>query len=427
MSHTPCTCQVAGYCPRWDREVTRIGHQVCQTGSARQVETYFGTDAPEPPPTAVTKSGARVLSPLTYVTIAQLMDDARTLAARLPADVDLVVGVARSGLLPAGLVATWLHVPLRVISHDRGLTEIGGGGRMQVLPNRDWSPTPKIVALIDDTAASGREMRRLVPLVRAAYPDARIIRAVVYAHPRGRRQVDVCVAEYPGPHYLEWNIHNSGHAFRGAYDFDGVLCRDIAREDDDDGPRYRLALEHAVPLNFPRRTPISLIVTARHERYRAITEAWLARHAIRCERLVMRDWEYANGRHDAQAVAEWKGRVYREASNPLFIESSEREAPIIAQHSGKRVLCPAAGRAFEPPPIPSLARRAANLTKASARHVRKGRKKATAEVLAQRLATCATCVPWYDPTRGVCRHKKCGCKLRVKASWEDAQCPVQNW
>jgi hypothetical protein len=193
-------------------------------------------------------------------------------------------------------------------------------------------------------------MREAATLLERSWPGVELTRCVVYAHPMGRRSVDLAVAILPGQHYLEWNWANAGHGQSAGFDFDGILCEDIAIEDCDDGPRYERALEDAKPLHLPRRKPIPLIVTARHERFRHITESWLDRHGVRAQRLIMRDWPYANGRHDTSAIARWKADHYKRSGLSLFAESDPTQARLIAELTKKPVLCPAAGRVIRPVP-----------------------------------------------------------------------------
>jgi orotate phosphoribosyltransferase len=188
--------------------------------------------------------------------------------------------------------------------------------------------------------------------VRDAFPGARITRAAVYAHPRAFHLVDRCAFILDGLHYLEWNWCNAGHGAACAYDFDGILCRECTPEEDDDGPRYRRFLEAAEPLYLPRREPVPLVATGRHEKYRAETLAWLARHGVRADRLVMRDWEWTPDMDWQARVGTWKATLYRRSGCILFAESEPRQAAIIAQVSGMPVLCPAAGCVFPGVPKP---------------------------------------------------------------------------
>ena len=123
-------------------------------------------------------------------------------------------------------------------------------------------------------------------------------------------------------------------------DFDGILCEDCSAEDDDDGSRYVRFLETAKPKYLVRSCEIPLIVTARLEKYRALTEAWLRRWGVRCRELVMGPWAERSRAYD---IGQFKGQVYRDSAATIFVESCPAQARTIAEVSGKRVICPATG------------------------------------------------------------------------------------
>lgn len=300
---------------------------------------------PADPPAAIAPAPRPGLVPAIaadrFVTREQLARDTRTLLAALPEGIDTVVAVARSGFLPGADLATFLHLPLRAVSLSRGVTDFGHGGRMV---GRDHL-APRHVLLIDDTAATGRAMREVAPIVRAAYPDAQLTTAVVYAHPLAADQVDLFVSLYPGKHYLEWNWQNAGHGERCGYDFDGILVPDMVPKE--------WTLESVLelqrtqpPLFLPRRTPVPLICTGRGEESREVSEGWLRRHGVRWDRLEMRP---AGVGHDRESIARFKAEVYRESDCTLFAESDPRQSEIIAREARKPVLCPAAERVYRPP------------------------------------------------------------------------------
>jgi len=76
---------------------------------------------------------------------------------------------------------------------------------------------------------------------------------------------------------------------------------------------------------------------------------------------------------------------------------------------------------------PSFARRVKNFAGAVARHVRTGRRKVSAEVAAERLAICRGGCEMFNSKRVSCRHKKCGCNLKLKTTWADQECPLSKW
>jgi hypothetical protein len=153
-----------------------------------------------------------------------------------------------------------------------------------------------MLLIVDDTAWHGIAMEHIWRLAAGRWPGAQIVTAVIYAHPQTLHLLDFVGCSYAGPHYLEWNLFNTAHvdpAVGGGLvsDLDGILCRDIAPDDDDDGPRYLAAIRNALPIQRPNRRPIPMIVTARLEKYRSETETGLRRAGIRRQRLAMGPWE----------------------------------------------------------------------------------------------------------------------------------------
>src|ERR1035437_2702955 len=286
--------------------------------------------AAAPPPPAVWPEPE--LDQWTFVTTARLITDTLDLFGRLPPDLDGVVAIARSGLIPGTILATHLHVPLWSVSRTEGILWLGTGGRMgpDASTPMPAAPTPRHVLLLDDTAALGREMPRNTATVQSRWPGVRITRAVIYCAPAARSAVDLCAARLPGSHYLEWNWENAGHGQRCAYDFDGILCRDFTAAECADEATYRAVMAFISPKFLPRRTPVPLIVTARPESTRALTEDWLDRHGVRGERLVMRDFAIDPSRGWTRHLAEYKAWHYDRSGCILFAESD------VAQGNGRR-------------------------------------------------------------------------------------------
>ncbi len=275
-----------------------------------------------------------------FVTNAERAAAAAKLAAMLPPNVTAVAGVARSGLAPAGQIAELLHLRLLAVSQRGELTPLPTGARGESTRAADEG----LLAIVDDTVASGRAMRTLTAhRERIGRP---CLLAAVFANPEAGHLVDLYAERLELPHYLGWNLFNSIFTAWTALDFDGILCRDCRPAEDDDGPNYLRFLERAEPRHLPRRSPVPLIVTARLEKWRAETEAWLTRWGVRWHELRMGPWGTLAERQRAYDPAEFKGRAYRESACKLFVESCPWQAAAIAEASGKRVICPATGQVW---------------------------------------------------------------------------------
>lgn len=262
------------------------------------------------------------------------------LAGMLPSTITAVAGVSRSGISSALQICELLHLHPFSISMQCELTPLTHGYRFNANRRDDGD-----LLIVDDTVASGRSMKHLQKSIgRIARP--KIWHAVTYASPQASGLVDFYAERLNLPHYLEWNFFNSTHSPATALDFDGVLCRECQADEDDDGPKYLRFLETAEPLYLPRRCPVPLIVTARLEKYRPQTEAWLAKWGVVCRKLVMGPWSTLAERRAHYSAAEHKGQAYKKSQCLIFVESCPRQAKQIAQESGKRVICPATAEIF---------------------------------------------------------------------------------
>ncbi len=141
-----------------------------------------------------------------------------------------------------------------------------------------------------------------------------------------------------GPRAFAWNLMKHIRLPRWGFDFDGVLCRDNEKAENDDGPRYARFLADAEPLFIPQR-PIGHIVTGRLERYRSETEGWLRRHGVKFETLTMMPYATKAERMAAGNRGGWKAEQVRRLGVEMFIESSPKQASIIAREAGVPVFC----------------------------------------------------------------------------------------
>jgi len=287
-----------------------------------------------------------------WVPLSQLGHDAGLLAASLPSDITAIVGVARSGITPASIVASLLHLPLLAIRQTlNDVIEVGNGWRLGGSDHIKAAKNGKVV-IIDDTVMTGNSLRAIAAIVRNRFPNA--ITAAIYVNPLARRKPDVWVRDLGWPHILEWNVFNSVLSPNIAVDFDGILCHDCPRGSDDDGPKYLDFIKNAKPLYIPRKVPIPLIVTARIEKYRAETEAWLKRHRINFYNLVMHP-AATLGERNRDDVAAYKAKHFeawasKHIARPaplMFIESEDWQARRISEITKRMTVCPASRNVYK--------------------------------------------------------------------------------
>jgi uncharacterized HAD superfamily protein len=296
---------------------------------------------------------------------------------RIPRDVDLVVGIPRSGLLAAGILALHLNVPLTDL---QGLLEgrtIRSGARSCRRNTGVGKGRAKHALVIDDSVLGGSTMQAARKQVAEAGLVSRVTYAAVYVAPAARSDVDVFLEEIVGPRVFEWNLMHGGMIGQSCVDVDGVLCIDPTERQNDDGPRYRAFVENAPPLLLPT-VPVGWLVTCRLEKYRDLTEQWLARHDVRYGALHMMDYPTKEARLAAGNHAAFKAEIYKQTGAALFVESSLRQAIGIASHCGRPVLCLETREMIYPSlaaQAPVLTRRAPSLARSWARRIKRGLKR----------------------------------------------------
>lgn len=274
-----------------------------------------------------------------YMSVADLAQVIRGNLDRVPRSVDLVVGIPRSGMIPAYLVGLFMNrlvVDLHVFLADG----VAGHGSTRPVAASVASPlAARHILLIDDSLTSGASMTAALAQVRAVYAG-RVTTCVAIGHPARRDAVDVTFSDVPQPRLFEWNAFHHPEVSNACFDLDGVLCVDPDETDNDDGDRYRRFLENARPLFRPTR-PLGHVVSARLEKYRPLTERWLAAHGVQYGRLHLIDLPSHAERRRLGNHAAHKARVYRETGAFLFYESDSGQARDIANLAGRPVLCTA--------------------------------------------------------------------------------------
>jgi orotate phosphoribosyltransferase len=295
-----------------------------------------------------------------YRSVADLDADVVDWLPRLPRDLELIVGIPRSGLLAATLLALHLNLPMTDVE---GLIE---GRVMQAGPRFSGDVVgllaePRKILVVDDSILLGRQLERVKARIRAASLPHTISYAVLYPAPGAEQSVDFFFETVKMPRCFEWNLmHHPWVLSKTCMDIDGVLCRDPSAAENDDGPEYRRFLDAADRRYLPT-APVRWLVTARLEKYRTATEEWLTANGVEYGELLMMDYPDMAARRAANAYASFKAEIYRRTDALLFVESSPKHAGEIARLSGKCVFCVETRTMVEPGLLPRVQRTATEL------------------------------------------------------------------
>ena len=238
---------------------------------------------------------------------------ATRMADALPESIDCVVGIPRSGLIFANVIANLRGLPLSTpASFCRG--------ELWQSETKALKPSIETVLLVDDMATTGEQIRKARDLIASFKPKVKVLIACLLISPMVTPDVDRYYQLMKPFHsyFTEWNFAHA--AFKGwgpvCTDLDGVLCF----EDDEDSPKI-------IP-NFR----IDSIITSRSFERRAETESWLLRNNVSYDKLFMGTRLTAKS---FTASIDHKVAVIRslKATPVMFWESSRDQAIAIASAS----------------------------------------------------------------------------------------------
>lgn len=267
-----------------------------------------------------------------YITTAYLSDLVRRNLFRIPHDIDLVVGVPRSGMLPATMIALALNKRLTDINSfvEGRVFEAGYRGSLQ-----QWGEIRKVL-VVDDSVYSGMAMTKAKEQLASVAADYEITYLAVIAASSGIPFVDLFFELVDDERVFEWNLFHHCLMSEACLDIDGVL--NVDPEMDDDGPIYLDFLKNARSLHLPT-VEVNTLISCRLEKYRQETEEWLHEHNVRYKNLVMLDFPDKQTRVKWGKHGEYKAAYYAQSLCRLFVESSLRQARIIADKTAKPVIC----------------------------------------------------------------------------------------
>jgi uncharacterized HAD superfamily protein len=248
-------------------------------------------------------------------------------------DFDLVVGVPRSGMVPAYMIGLMLNLPvIDIESFVEGVQPFVGNRLLH--SEREI----KKVLVVDDSIKFGSQLQKVKEkLLQFSSIDFKYL--VVFATSDSKSLVDYSLEIIDQPRVFQWNLLNSWIYEYSCVDIDGVLCEDPTEEENDDGEKYIHFLQHSAPKYLPP-CMIEVLVTSRLEKYRFHTEEWLKKHSIQYKHLEMLDLPNKETRVRLGIHAKFKSKIYQKYNHTaLFIESSKFQSEEIHNQTGKNVFC----------------------------------------------------------------------------------------
>lgn len=253
---------------------------------------------------------------------------------KVPSTIQLVVGIPRSGMVPAYMIGAQLNLPVtslsEFISGDFG--EVGERVIRVDIENINH------VLIVDDSIYSGTALNKAKTKLKTKGLDIHFHYCAIYSATKENSFLDFYFKYLPQPRVFQWNYKNHFLITKSCIDIDGVLCVDPTDEENDDGGKYREFLLNAKPLFIPSYF-IPCLVTSRLEKHRIETETWLLKHKVNYGELIMLDLPNAEQRRKLGIHAKFKAEVYANRKEEFFIESNWEQAKKIFKITNKSVFC----------------------------------------------------------------------------------------
>lgn len=337
MDFSKCHCDHPGFCDLYQKEMTESppNWQWCQNTTEKEREQYkISSDKGKK--TALSKNPSGNI-----ITTENLIDvSLSVLFTKVSRDHKItgIVGIPRSGMIPASAMAAKLSLPLYSFV-DNKITLLNsfsdhGGYRMRHFQKSDGK-----LLFVDDTCNTGRSAQK----IKEVFPNSII--SAVYSTTRGSSNLDYYGKILENPHILSWNFFNSYHVTHSLFDLDGVLSPNIPLDICRDENKYVKFLQEVTPLYYriPKLFEIKAIVTSRLEKYRDVTEEWLDKHQVKYKRLLMLPTEYkeAKWNNHIETASEFKSSKCRALRPRFFVESEIGEARAIKKKFPfTSIICP---------------------------------------------------------------------------------------
>jgi len=264
---------------------------------------------------------------MNFITYNQLKKDVIEWSKELPNDFDVIVGVERSGIIPATILALHWNKPFLTFNQ---LLEYNGS---VYIDSKVSIKEVNRVLIIDDSISSGRAMERMRN--EMGNMDFVFKTGAVYGFDSNHDLVDYIFKDILSPRMFEWNFQHNENLPNCILDIDGLIFKEPPLEDDTEA--YEAYLGNPTPLYIPT-VPVMGIVTGRLEKYREVTEKTLARYGVKYGFLKMANYTTPQERRQDN-MGVMKGLEFNNSEASVFIESSKEQADIMRKMCVKDIIC----------------------------------------------------------------------------------------
>lgn len=282
-----------------------------------------------------------------YRSVADLASAIKSNLWRIPGDISFIVGIPRSGLLAASMIALFRNLPICTVQElTNGLAPQCGRTRSPKLK----SDAARRILLVDDSIWTGSSMAKALAQLSKVVDVNSIVTCAIYGIHSDHAGCDLIFEVVEPPRYFEWNLFHRKATQKMGFDIDGVLCRDPSTHENDDGPEYQQFIRTSTPLITPTH-PIGGVASNRLAKYETPTRQWLTECGINFSNAFFHSANNAEVRRSLGDYVSAKAEAYSSSNWILFIESDKEQAIQICRRANKPVYCYENGQIYYPDSI----------------------------------------------------------------------------
>lgn len=265
---------------------------------------------------------------ISFINYKQLADDTKDWCKYLPKDIMYVIGIPRSGMIVASIIAEQLNTKLGYFDKDKKKIVIMPSGITRKVKELEGK-----ILVVDDSINSGNSLSIVKDICKN-----NVLYGAVYYTKESESMINYKHKLIEHPRLFEWNLFHSGIISKSCVDIDGFLCDNPTELENDDSENYKSFILNAKCKIVPTYN-IGCLVTCRLDKYRNETMKWLDRNNIKYNGLIMMQYKTKKERQMSGDYANYKAYIYNNSDAVLFIESSVNQAITIARLTNKPVLC----------------------------------------------------------------------------------------
>ncbi len=287
-----------------------------------------------------------------YISYQKIIEDIKTNITKIPKDVLGIIGVPRSGMLPATIIAGQLNVGLCTINEfiEKGADVFSSNHGNRKLRSIE----SKKILVVDDTCYNGTETKKNRLKLSKFNNEYEFIFMCVYLE-------GSCMIDKPDLYLVdisknvknsgfgiclyEWNLFsNPGIMEKTIFDLDGVLC--VEPPDERKIDEYVKYIDNPIPLIIPTLDKIT-ICTYRLIKYKEQTFKFLDSVGLTKKLVYMFN---SDSYEERAKTPSWlyKSYVYNKLSDyKLFVESDDQQAKEINRITKKPVFCLSTNKLYD--------------------------------------------------------------------------------